>query len=171
MSWFSKKPKVEESAAPPPTFKMAYFDESVLGNVSPHIRQLADEADEAGLREAFAGMELPDQMGLAAALAMPPATCAKVAMLSLMLQAQVVSDVASHALWQQLMSQASDEQVALLRKYERTTPPSADYDAAFALVGGLMSSVLGRDLKVGEMEGARQLVGRFLRLAPATLLS
>ena len=169
MGWFSKKPQQEEASAPP-KFEVTYFREETVAKWDPRIRQLANEDDASVLRASIRELDSTDQMALAVCLALSPITSTKVATLSLLMQTQV-ADVASHALWQQLMSVAGEHELALLREYESPKPTSVNYDAAYALLSGLMTSALGRDMKVGEMENVRGLVDRFLRLLPETLYS
>jgi hypothetical protein len=168
MAWFSKKSKPEPEAKRPTQespFKAVYFTEADV-NVDPSLRQLANEDDESKLRGALAELSDMDRMAVVGCLGLPPITATKVATLSRQLQDPFTADVAGVALWQLLLSDAQPDQLALLERIASPTPSNTDYDVAYGLVSGLMTSSLGRDLKAGEMETARRLVGSFLRLSP-----
>jgi len=180
MGWFHKREKPQQQAEPPRpdqekrrVFKTVYFPDAAHMNVDERLFELASETDESVLREAVHALPEFERSAIIGPMALPPITSAKVATLSLLmfdsdpaLGQLANSNLASFALWQLLMSSAKPDQVALLERIMSPTSSHENYDVAYGVVSGLMASSLGRDLKAGEMENARRLVGHHLGLVP-----
>ena len=169
MSWFSKKPKreAEPRQAPPVVdFKDVYYTRADVRD-DPALDQVASEADASALQAAMSDLDMAGRAGVIQRLGLLPATSAKAATLSLyMTDLGLLAEGASFALWQVLVAGAPADDLTLLKQAASPTPTHDNYDAASAVITRLMVAALGRPLKVGEMESARQLLARHLRLIP-----
>lgn len=70
----------------------------------------------------------------------------------------IVHDWASEALWKLLLSKAPLDKMRMIEQLTEGMNKDLRYGAAVGMMRGLMRSVLGRELKPGEMENARRLV-------------
>jgi hypothetical protein len=184
MGWFSKRSRHETKlpqAREEKGLKTVFFNavDMPMNPTRAHIEQLANSDDEPALRKAIA--EMGDlRAGAPMWLAFPPITSAKVATLSLLIydaqpDAGIIpgmntANVAHLALWQLLLSGAKPDQLAILEQIASPEGSHANYDVAYGILSTLMTSSLGRDLKAGEMENVRRLIGSHLRLSPEQLL-
>jgi hypothetical protein len=168
MGWFSRKSKPKTEPPQPaqkPALQTVFFTQV---NVRPHLRQLASNDDAAALHKAISALDPIERLSVVGSLALPPVTSTKVATLSLEMFDPTVVEIAIRGLWQLLLSKATPAQIAVLERIASPTVTDANYAVGYGILSDLMTSSLGRALKVGEMENVRHLVAAFLKLSPGS---